>query len=501
MAQQVHKLSIQNSEFPLLSEQQPRTVIGADSEEVYDKQAKPGLYYCHNVMPTLRGLDSVGYKQYMGAVFPAATDLSDVRIIYSTNRSRLYIAWATTGQAYALEEGSSSWVKLSNTIPSTIFSSFSSELITLGTVNGITYIWYRGIGCFVYNFSIGNFTAVTLTGLVISSVLGITASSGYLIAYSASDISWSSTLDPTDFIPSTVTGAGGGSVAGIGGAIKFGIPNSVGFLIYSDTNVIAATFTGNTQYPFKIREVDDSRGGISLDLVGYEANVSSQFAFSKAGLQTVTSQKASIILPEVTDFLAGKKFEDFNETSQTFELTELSATMKKKIKFISSRYLVISYGITSFTHALVYDIALERLGKLRITHVDCFEYVRDQTEVSKESIAFLLADGTIKTLNFSTADISSGIAVLGKFQYTRTRLITIHGLELENSELELSASATALVSVDGKATTRVPGIVSYSTEGVRKFNFRVTAVNHSFVISGKFNLVSALLTYSVHGRR
>lgn len=501
MAQQTHKLSIQDAGFPLLSEQQPRTVIGANSEEVYDKQTKPGLYYCHNVMPTNKGLDSVGYKQAIVPASPAVTNFSDVRIVYALNRERLYIAWATNGQAYDLEEDDAVWQKLADTIPSTISSSFSTEDVTLGTVNGITYIWYRGVGCFVYNSTTHSLTSVTLTGLSIPAILGITASSGYLIAYTASDIAWSSTVDPTDFTPSTITGAGGGSIAGIGGVIKFCVPNSVGFLIYSDTNIVAATFTGNVQYPFKIREVDDSRGGISLDTVGYEANVSSQFSFSKAGLQTITSQKATIILPEVTDFLAGKKFEDFNEESQLFELTELSTTLKKKVKFISSRYLIISYGISSFTHALVYDIALERLGKLRITHVDCFEYVRNQQEVSKDSIAFLLSTGEIKTLNFSTIDNSSGVAILGKFQYTRTRLITLLGLELENSETEFYASATALVSVDGKTTTKTPGIVSYSAEGVRKFNFRVSAINHSILITGKFNLVAAMLTYTVHGRR
>jgi len=89
----------------------------------------------------------------------------------------------------------------------------------------------------------------------------------------------------------------------------------------------------------------------------------------------MSSQKAQIVLPEITDFLAGKVFEDFDEVTKELSLTELTATMKKKTKFISSRYLIVSYGITEFTHALIYDIALERLGKLKIAHVDCFEYL------------------------------------------------------------------------------------------------------------------------------
>lgn len=501
MAQQLHKLSIQDADFPLLSEQQPRTVIGANSEEVYDKQTKPGLYYCHNVMPTIKGLDSVGYKQAVLPIAPAVSNLSDVRIVYATNRSRLYLAWATTGQAYSLEEADVAWTALPDTVPSTIQPGFLVENVTLGTVNGITYIWYRGVGCFTYNATSNTLTPVTLTGLSIPTILGITASSGYLIAYTVSDIAWSSTIDPTDFTPSTVTGAGGGSVAGIGGQIRFSVPNSVGILIYSETNVVAATYTGNVQYPFKIREVDDSRGGISLDLVGYEANVSSQFVFSKAGLQTITSQSAKIILPEVTDFLSGKRFEDFDELTKLLTTTELVSAMKKKLKFIASRYLVISYGISSFTHALVYDAALQRVGKLKITHVDCFEFIKLQQEISKEAVAFLLADGSVQTLNFSASDVSSGVAILGKFQYTRTRLITILRVELENSETLNPAVVTSMTSIDGKTITLVPGTIKYTVEGLIQYNFRTTAINHSLIITGKFNLVAAILTYIVNGRR
>lgn len=501
MAQQIHKLAIQDAEFPLLSEQQARTVIGANSEEVYDRQTKPGLYYCHNVMPTTKGLDSVGYKQVVIPIAPVISNLSDVRIVYALNRSRLYIAWATTGQAYSLEEAEIAWTALPDTVPSTIQPGFLVENVTLGTVNGITYIWYRGVGCFIYNSVSNTLTPVTLTGLSIPAILGITASSGYLIAYTVSDIAWSSTIDATDFTPSEVTGSGGGSVAGIGGQIRFAVPNSVGILIYSETNVVAATFTGNVQYPFKIREVDDSRGGISLDLVGYEANVSSQFVFSKAGLQTITSQSAKVVLPEVTDFLAGKKFEDFSEITNLFTTTELADTMKKKLKFIASRYLVISYGVTSFTHALVYDAALQRVGKLKITHVDCFEFIKAQKEISKEAIAFLLADGSVQTLNFSVSDVSAGVAILGKFQYTRNKLLTLHRVELENSEVANPATVSSLVSLDGKTTTITPGTVRFTVEGLIQYNFRVTAVNHSLLIKGKFNLVSALLTYTVAGRR
>jgi len=176
--------------------------------------------------------------------------------------------------------------------------------------------------------------------------------------------------------------------------------------------------------------------------------------------------------------------------------------MKKKIKFIGSRYIIISYGISGFTHALIYDIGLERLGKLKIDHVDCFEYLKDQTEVSKENIAFLLDTGKVKTINFyTTSSNSNGVVILGKLQDTRGRNNTLQGVDVENIESASNLSVTSAVSLDGKTVTKTEGVEKYSAEGVRKYAFKVSAVNHSLVLIGKFNLNTLFITYNLNGRR
>ena len=496
MAQRDYTISLKQASFPMLSEQQERTVIGGSDKSSSGDPESPGVGYCHNVMPTSKGLDSVGYLQIVPPYSPVTTLFSDVRIIYGSNRTRLYLGFSSDGSIHVLKEGSTFWFKLSETF------SVDVNQITIGTVNGVSYIYYKSIGCVKYNESTDALDTVVLTGLVASEIVGITASYGYLIAYTESDIAWSSTVDPTDFTPSAVTGAGGGSVAGIGGAILFCLPNSLGTLIYTETNTIAGTYTGNVKYPFKYREVDNSKGGISLDFTAYEANSAAQFVYSKAGLQSLTSQKAEIILPEITDFLAGKKFEDFDETTKTFIVTELTTTMKKKIKFIASRYLVISYGIFSFTHALIYDIGLKRLGKLKIAHVDCFEYVGSQKEVSKESIAFLLATGEVSVLNFSTTVESNGIVIFGKLQYTRNKIIVLQGIEVENIDSDAALSVFAQQSLDGKTiSSTIAGNELTSVNKLRKYGFRLSAVNHSILLIGKFNLTTLFIIYTLGGRR
>lgn len=501
MAQRSFRVNLLDTVVPMLSEQLGRTVIGSSKEEISTKENSPKVYYMHNVMPSAYGLDSVGYQAAVPAISPAISNLADVRAAYGDAKTRMMLGWTDTGEVYVLRCSVGVWEKLPATVPATTSPTFDINSVTIGRVNGISYIFYSGIGCFTYNEVTNQLDAVTLVGLTIADIIGISSSSGYLIAYSTEAVAWSSTIDPKDFVPSQVTGAGGGNVAGIGGSIIFALANALGIIVYSDTNAIAATYTGNLRYPFKFREVSNSNGGVSLDLVAYEANSATQFIYSKAGLQALSSQKAEIILADVTDFLAGKRIEDFDSALQQLIVTELTTTMKKKIKFIASRYLVISYGIDSFTHALVYDSGLEKIGKLKVDHVDCYECISTQVEVSKESIAFLKADGTVSYLDFATSADSSGVCILGKLQYTRSRMIALQGVESENIEDGVTCLVSTLASLDGKTTVKVEGTEMYAANNIRKHTFHNTAVNHSILYEGKFNLTTVLVTYTLAGRR
>jgi len=505
MAQQFYTIDLQDTVFPMLSEQQTRTIIGSTAGESPAKGDKPYVAYCHNVMPSQYGFDSISFNTAIPAAesLPDGLEFSDVRVAYGDEQSRVYLAWDTEGNVYSTADVFTAWIPLPATVPATGGASFDPESVTIGTVNGISYIFYAGIGAFNYDESAAVLVAVTLTGLSIPDTLGVVGSSGYLIAYTNLAVAWSSTIDPTDFIPSTVTGSGGGNVAGTQGAILFILANSLGFLAYTSANTIAGTYTGNTQFPFKFRQVDDSNGGINLDLVAYENTAQAQFIFSKGGLQTITSTRATNILPEVTDFLAGRVFEDYNETTKQYEVTNLpiTETMIKKIKLVASRYLVISYGTTSFTHALVFDIALQKLGKLRIDHVDVFEYIGQQTEISKDSIAFVLSTGEVQVVDFSASGDSPGVLILGKLQFVRTRLINLLEVQVENVNTSSTLSVSSQASLDGKNFTSVDGGLISSATNIRKYAFRSTAKNHSIVFIGKFNIVTALVTFTTDGRR
>jgi len=503
MAQRQYRISLLDKSFPMLSEQQGRTVIGSSKEEISTKNNKPTVQYCHNVVPTAEGLDSIGYTSVVGSIVsvpPATLPLNDVRTIYGDERARIHLVWDADGAVYALKPGTTDWLSIPATVPATGGVDFSTEELTVGTVNGISYIFYRGVSAFIYEEATDTLVEAPLTGVSMPDVLGVVSSSGYLIAYTKNALAWSSNIDPTDFTPSTITGAGGGNISDIRGPVLFALPNPTGFIIYSDANAVGVTYTGNAFYPFKLREIAESKGGISLDFVAYENNSASQFIYSKAGLQVVTTTKAEAILPEVTDFLAGKRFEDFDETTGLLTTVNV-ASLKKKIKFVASRYLIISYGVTEFTHAFIYDIALGRIGKLKITHTDCFEYIGEQAEVAKESIAFLLSHGEVKVLDFSVAGAEDGVVILGKLQYTRGRTITLLETEVENVPDGANFSITSRASLDGKNTRDVIGIEAYADTNIRNYVFRNTAVNHALLLQGNFNLVSVVMIYILAGRR
>ncbi len=502
MAQRIYSIDLQDTVFPMLSEQQGRTIIGGTVGESPSRENKPGIAYCHNVMPNNYGFKSIGFVQGVQPItLPGGAIMIGQRPIQGDQQNRYVLGWDSLGQAYSLFSGGVSWTPVPHSF--TVPPGFSMDDVTVGTVDGVSFIQIKNTATLNYNESTNVLDTITLTG--IASPRGLIGSSGYLLAYTKSAIVWSSTIDPTDFTPSAVTGAGGGNLAERGGPITFGTRNSLGVLIYAETNIIAGTYTGNRAFPFKFREVTDSKGGEDLDLVAYDANSKQQFVYTRAGLQAVSSQTAETLLPFVTDFLQGRRFEDYNEATKLYEITTLSLpdAIIKKIRYVSSRYLVISYGLTSFTHALIFDTGLQKLGKVKIDHTDVIDIVRSQgVPAPEENIGFLQSTGRVQILDFSDISVEDkGVVILGKLQVSRTRFMDLLGVEVENVLVGDELEVDSQVSLDGKTFTVVEATLKDSATNIREYDFRSEAMSHSLVFTGKFNLVTVQITYRVGGRR
>ena len=527
MSQIVYRGNLSVKAFPLLSDFQGRTVIvqGPDntfnrsltsSEDVDKDVGIPIVYYCHNVLPAPYGFNSVGYEQVLQRLNSFETGFNQIKLLRTNplsstvNGPRVYFAPRQVGTHYTFSLGGSSWAAITTSVPYT-----SSTVISYATLQGITYIFFSGIGCYKYNSTANTLVAITLTGLVPANILGITTYQGYMIAYDQNSVYWSSVLDvdyttnSVDFTPSLLSGAGNIRPEGARGPITIVLAATFGLSVYTTSNIVSAVYSGNSRYPFNFKEVVSSGGCTSADLVAYDANTGNQYAYTTSGLQMVTATATQTVFPEITDFLAGQDFEDFDEVIFKFTQSTLTAPMQKRVASIADRYLIFSYGVSELTHAIVYDMTQKRFGKLKITHIDCFEYEYldpAQADAPRRSIAFLKKDGSISILNPSvTFSSSNGVILLGKFQYVRSRLLSLEALEIQTVHPNQSAQAYDLVSQTGGTVESLVRYTGYETsvsgQSQRTYRFHKTGVNHSILIVGGFFLSSFVLTFHIHGRR
>lgn len=527
------------------------------------------IYYAHNVMPGQQGFRSVGYTTILNPSL--GLTFKSIFVLKDSFGPKLYLGVTSTNTFYVNDGTiGNSWIS-KGVYPAglitTAFVSGTQYIYIAGygcikydfltnafspvTLTGLDTSVILGItGAFGYLIAwstpfgeaIGTLTLTigspVLVGLVVGDLHvgqsisgpGIPADSIVLsinpgvdvtisnnatvngannitFAAQSSAIAWSSTIDPTDFVPSLITGAGGGAVESAQGAITLCVPNTLGFIAYTANNAIAAIYTNNARFPFSFKEILSSGGLSSPNLIGLDANSGNHYVYTSSGFQLVSTAQAQTVFPELTDFIAGKLFEDYDETTKTFSRVTLAATMVKRINVISDRYLIISYGQTSLTHAIVYDIAQKRFGKLKIPHVATTEYQLPSTSITetpKQSIGFLQADGTLKVVDFGAYGAnSSGVIALGKYQLVRARLLSLDSIAVENVYNTTTFDCQVLSALDGKNTVNfVPTKLTEGSVGTQIiYGCRAMGLNHSLVFSGNFYIESLVLQFNIHGKR
>lgn len=544
MAQIQTRANITNDDIPLLSVYRGQTVIVGKFDQDFLFDTNPNnvqrlqrdkeiadAYYAHNIVPTGQGYKTVGFIEKIQNL-AGKTDFNKAFILRDPAENKSIFV-PSGGKNYIFDRNFNAWRSVNP------LSGVDSSLVTVAYLNGETYIFYQKVGCFKYDRTTGTLMSVVLTGLVVALINGICASSGFLLAWDdANNIYRSQAASPLNFIPDPSLGSGAGIPEEIRGKIVCLFPITNGFVVYTTANAVAASFQQNIRYPFIFKEIDGSSGIVNTDHVSWQDNTGEHYVWSKSGLQKVNKSKAVQIFPVVSDFLAAKIFEDYNEITDTLIATKLTSQLNVKFTVIGARWLVISYGVVTgiYTHALVYDIAFKRWGKLKIIHADCFNYAvpnlsgdvtwnmlaglswndlgsttwrglasQVQTaETPNEIMGFLRSDGSVAIANFdqihTTGD--NGILVLGKYQFSRANLLAIDEIAVENVDPNSDFTLKLLTSLDGKNTA----FISIPFNDVKNGNFRnfltdKVGVNHSVVGKGTFNFSSIELVFHPHGRR
>jgi len=515
MADVVYRGNLKAASFPFLSELFGRSIIvrGQDQNYIPGLAAKdaidsvagiPQIYYCHNVIPTDSGYKSIGYEEYSAPAYPSTAGFGAVLVIRDDAGNSALFTTDAVGNCYVMETGTSVW-----SAPATppAAASIAGKRVTVSFVSGITYIYFEKVGCYKYDFGTNAMSAVTLTGITSTDILGLVGNAGYLLAYSVDALAWSSTTDPTDFTPSLTTGAGGGNVEGVRGTIVTVEEVYGGVIIFASDNAVAAQYSGNPRYPYNFTAIPGAGGLADPNYITADVGSGTLYAYTESGLQSITLKSATTVFPEVTDFLSGSLFEDYNEATDLLELIDGSGvSIQKRVVLVADRYVVISYGIESLTHALYYDISYKQWGRLKIVHTDCFEFMQypnSITELPKRSIAFSTSGGGIYVLNSDIVNSDAhGVMLLGKFQYVRSRFLQLQEVDFENVNQGDTFSMSLLPSLDGKNFEPiVSGYLQESNGKFRKYRFHNTALNHTLVCKGAFNATSIVLTFNAAGGR
>lgn len=505
--------NLKTATFPFLSELFGRSVIvkkqdqnyvgGMATKESLDSSIGiPQLYYCHNVVPIDNGYKSVGYTEYIAAAYPSTAGFGAVNTIRDDLGNSALITTDAVGNVYVMEAGTSVLVIPGGTPAA---ATIAGKRVTVAFVSGVTYIYFAEVGCYTYDWGTGNLSVQALAGITAADILGLVGNQGYLIAYSINAVAWSSTIDPTDFVPSLETGAGGGNIEGIRGALVTIEEVYGGMIAFAANNAVGIVSSGNVRYPFNFIPITGSGGITDADNVAQDTGAGSVYAYTTSGIQFVNLRAAAPAFAEVTDFLGGSLMEDFNEITNELVLIDASGSeIQKRLALIADRYLVISYGVNLLTHALYFDTAYKQFGRLKTTHTDCFEftaYTPGSVEIPKKSVAFITAGGGISILDSDIVSANSnGVMLLGKFQYIRDRTLTLQEVSVENVNPGDTFELLDLPSIDGKNfLPAVTGYLAASLGKQRSYNFFSTALNHTLVYKGAFTAVSFVMKFTMHG--
>lgn len=528
--------------FPFVSAFQSRTVVQPQldnnvktNQAFYGTQESadysiPQLLYCENMVPTAEGLSSVGFARIIEGL-PGITNFDQAITLRDADENNFLFS-PSGGMNYIFKGNVGIWESI-NPI------SAPGVTVSRAYVNGRTFICYAGLGIYEYDSAADTFLPLVIVGLAAADIRGIGSSNNYLIAYTKITVHWSSLIDPLDFVPSLTTGSGFSIPQDVKAEITAVIGTAGGFIIYTAKNAVAAVYTQNSRAPFNFKEVANAGGIETYEQVTSDQNSGPQYAWGTGGMQKVTTQGSEILSGELNDFLAGRAWEWWNTVSKTLMQEKAGANeFRVKVTYVASRYLIISYAIDSgdvFQYALIFDTALKRWGKIKRDHVDCFNYPYPNVfgdlsyddlanisyeqlgetsyaglangllsqQPSKRTIGLLMANGAVEILSmdYNKTD-QAGVAIFGKFQLTRSRVMTIQQLQLEAIFGTNDVQVTAIASIKGKKLdVFAPMKLLLEDEDLKTYAKRLTGTNVSIAMEGAFSITSYLLEATNDGDR
>lgn len=540
MAQIPYACNLTAAAFPFRSSEANLTTIVRQLDDIYNRvndssqvlipdQSIPQCIFLENVMPSGRGYQAISHMAYADFI-PGTTDFTksdrvyNFRAVSSVTSSKppgpdiVDIKEYPVTLRFIYDDTGGGTISVYRLIPN-VFVGLPyrwnlvqtlvnlSALPTMASVAGGTvFMFNNATVSYVWN-ALGEFLApITLTGLS-SSFTGCTSANGYLIAWNGITLAWSSISDPTDFVPSLITGAGGGAIQDCDGLIQFALPINGGFILYCTNNVVTATFTNNLRFPFSFKALSGSGGCTDIVQVGYNPSGNEHYMFGTFGLQVITLRECKNLYAELNDFLSGRTIEEYSVDDHWPREVSYTVGLRKRIRIISGRYVVFSYGTSDSlecTQAIILDLTLGRFGKIKIDHLDAFDFLYssvNESEDNRISIATTLRDGTVRVVDFRPGEFTRGVVILGRYQLSRGEYSQLTEVNMQNVISGAPITVFDAVSLDGEAIQSI-NVIYQDTKLNRLYHglSDVIGYNHQLIFEGGFNMNSLEIYLNSVGR-
>lgn len=514
--------NLSSAVFPMTLADAGRTVIAPQQDQNFDRRVDPAgeqkdagipqAIYMENVIPTVNGYQSVGYQAR--TTLPGKSAGSG-----AVNVNNVFVVADTVNEAIiCAREGTAGYEDvISNNINCSLAWQYQSgatvptgDTHSIAQVRGTNY-WCDQTLLFTFTINSGTkqvtFTNVSgsVTGITVSNIVAICSAYNYLIALmSDGSIAWSSTTTPTDFTPSLVTGAGSETPAGAANP-KFLKEHPSGFYIYCQDSVVFAQYTGNSRYPWKFTPVANAGGYMfPYQAFGnYHAQV--QYGIDNSNkIQIISESEAQLVAPEVTSYLERKKYKDtFDYVTNLF--SRATGTVAAALTFIQDRYIVVSFRFIAsnvYNYAFIYDVLLQRYGVLEIEHLTV---VANTTTVTFIPYSVGAIPYTWSLDIYDTNATFNGVLLLGKFQFIRDRFLQLEEVEIESAQdsayITRNFSLLNFRTLDGKNFLTPDSLTPAYSGNLITAKTHKTALNHSLMLKGAFDVNTLQLKFRVAGER
>lgn len=554
------KLAINNSVIPMLSSQAQRAVINAQLDSAprtprvfmgADDSADYNLakvVYAENVMPATEGLKSVGFVESVPAhntgsfdtIFPLR-DAEENAVLFCPAHGDNFVFDPDT-QTWAGETIDSIWGLTPDA------GDPATARVTYAYVDGKTFVCYARLKNGTTDMSIMQWNSTTkalepATAVVLNlpypvgEIDGISSSSGYLLIWSGLSVAWAfyngTAFDYEIYVNGSFTGSGFQIPEDIQGPITSIVGISGGFIAFTARNAIGASYHAQTiSSPWVFKEIKDAGGIESFEQATVEGSLGKVMAYTSAGIQTLTLNSAEHAHPAVSDFITQRQTESYDFSTHLVSKGDLGSDLFVKLTAVGNRFIVISYGYLPglYSYALVYDIALQRWGKIRLRHRDCFAYTYQQgiggvtyaslldvtyAELSgtsyrdlsssanvitpaQRALAFMTDKGEIQLASWShRPELDVSVLVLGRIQIARSKDTQLNRVELDGlqqGDVFIQASNNGRTIAGVWTTTEVEHIDDYHVAGCM-----VDCKNFNIVIEGSFDLSSVIVEVTPTG--